>query len=65
MDVAEIKKTVQEGLKDFKDEVTKEVLKIPERYTRVCITPLGKPTEWPDSPSKKDLGEFIAYEMLP
>lgn len=46
------------------DEVTKEVFKIPERYTRVCITPLGKPTEWPDSPPKKDLEEFIAYEML-
>lgn len=46
------------------DEVTKKVFKIPERYTRVCITPLGKPTEWPDSPPKKDLGEFIAYEML-
>lgn len=46
------------------DEVTKKVFKIPERYTRVCITPLGKPTEWPDTPSKKDLGEFIAYEML-
>lgn len=46
------------------DEVTKEALKIPERYTRVCITPLGKPTEWPDSPPKKDLGEFVAYEIL-
>ncbi len=46
------------------DEVTKKVFKIPERYTRVCITPLGKPTEWPDSPPKKDLGEFIANEML-
>lgn len=46
------------------DEVTKQVFKIPDRYTRVCITPLGKPTEWPDSPSKKDLEEFIRYEML-
>lgn len=46
------------------DELTKKVFNIPERYTRVCITPLGKPTEWPDSPSKKDLGEFIAYEKL-
>jgi len=46
------------------DEVTKEVFEIPDRYTRVCITPLGKPAAWPDSPPKKDLGDFIAYEML-
>jgi len=29
------------------DQVTKEVLRIPDRYTRVCITPLGIPVEWP------------------
>lgn len=46
------------------EELTKEVFNIPERYTRVCITPLGKPVEWPDSPPKKDLEEFIAYEKL-
>ena len=29
------------------DEVTREVLRIPDRYTRVCITPVGIPVEWP------------------
>lgn len=46
------------------DEITKRVLNIPDRYTRVCITPLGIPVEWPDSPPKKKLEEFIAYETL-
>jgi len=46
------------------DQVTKEVLRIPDRYTRVCITPLGIPVEWPDSPPKKKLEEFIAYDTL-
>ena len=46
------------------DEITKRVLNIPDRYTRVCITPLGIPVEWPDSPPKKKLEEFIAYESL-
>lgn len=46
------------------DEVTKKVLQIPDRYTRVCITPLGVPVEWPVSPPKRKLDEFIAYETL-
>jgi nitroreductase len=44
--------------------VTKEVLNIPDHYTRVCITPVGIPVEWPDSPPKKKLEEFIAFESL-
>jgi hypothetical protein len=39
-------------------------LSVPGHYTRVCITPLGIPVEWPDSPPKKKLEEFIAYETL-
>jgi len=52
------------GTDAIPDQVTKEVLHIPGRYTRVCITPLGIPVEWPDSPPKKKLEEFIAYESL-
>jgi nitroreductase len=47
------------------DEITKSVLKIPDRYTRVCITPVGVPVEWPASPAKKSLDEFVAWETLP
>ena len=45
-------------------DVTKEVLSIPDRYTRVCITPIGVPESWPDSPEKKELDEFIVYERF-
>jgi nitroreductase len=44
------------------EKITKEVLNIPDTYTRVCITPLGVPYEWPKSPEKKKLEEFIIKE---
>ncbi len=44
--------------------VTKEVLNIPDRYTRVCITPLGVPVEWPDTPPKKELDELIVLDRF-
>ena len=44
------------------ERVTKEVLHIPDNYTRVCITPVGIPVEWPSTPTKKPLEEFIIYE---
>jgi nitroreductase len=46
------------------ESVTKEVLNIPDIYTRVCITPLGVPVEWPKSPEKKKLEDFISFETL-
>jgi len=45
-------------------DVTKEVLNIPDRYARVCITPIGVPEAWPESPEKKDLDEFIVYDRF-
>jgi nitroreductase len=42
-------------------EVTKQVLNIPDRYTRVCITPIGIPVEWPTI-DKKPLDDFIVRE---
>jgi len=46
------------------EEITRTVLNIPERYNRVCITPLGVPVEWPETPAKNDLSEFIVYEKF-
>lgn len=46
------------------DKVTTDVLQIPDKYTRVCITPLGIPVEWPVTPEKKELKEFISYDKL-
>ena len=45
-------------------EVTKSVLNIPDRFTRVCITPLGVPVAWPDSPEKKGLEEMVVYDRF-
>ncbi|UCG87487.1 MAG: nitroreductase family protein [Gemmatimonadota bacterium] len=45
-------------------DVTKEILDIPDRYTRVCITPIGVPETWPDSPEKKELDEFVVYDRF-
>jgi nitroreductase len=46
------------------EKITKDVLKIPDSYTRVCITPLGIPYEWPASPPKKKLENFIIMEKF-
>ncbi len=46
------------------DEVTKEVLRIPDRYERVCITPVGVPDEWPETPDKKGLDDLVAHETI-
>ena len=39
-------------------EVTKKAFQIPDNYTRVCITPIGIPVEWPTK-EKKDFSEFV------
>ena len=46
------------------DEVTREVLGIPAKYHRVCITPIGVPDGWPDPTSKRALEKMVAYETL-
>ncbi|PTX94417.1 nitroreductase family protein [Opitutus sp. ER46] len=46
------------------DSITKSVFKIPDRYTRVCITPIGVPEEWPKGPKKKPLDDMIVRESF-
>jgi nitroreductase len=46
------------------DSVTKEVLAIPDRYHRICITPIGVPDGWPKQAEKRKLEEMVAYETL-
>lgn len=45
-------------------DVARRALRIPERYEQVCITPIGVPSEWPKSPAKKELSDFIVYESF-
>lgn len=44
-------------------QATKKALNIPDRYIRVCITPIGVPVEWPTK-DKKELSEFIVRESF-
>lgn len=44
------------------EEITRQVLQIPKRYQRICITPVGVPEEWPETPPKKKLGQLIINE---
>jgi nitroreductase len=46
------------------DEVTRAVLGIPDKFHRVCITPIGVPERWPDPAPKRKLEAMIAYETL-
>jgi len=44
--------------------VTKQVLNIPDRYERVCFTPVGIPVEWPETPKKKSYESFIVKNLF-
>ncbi len=46
------------------EQVTREVLNIPERYQRVCITPLGVPDGWPEPMPKKKLEDLVVFESF-
>lgn len=46
------------------DQVTKQVFNIPDRYRRICITPVGVPEEWPETPAKKKLDELVIHDSF-
>lgn len=45
------------------ENITKGVLNIPDDYKRVCITPIGIPFQWPETPKKKALEEVVLYKF--
>lgn len=46
------------------ESVVREVLNIPARYHRTCITPIGVPDGWPEQVYKRPLEDIVAYETL-
>jgi len=46
------------------DYITRNVLNIPDRYQRVCITPVGVPQKWPETPDKKPLEALVVYDQF-
>lgn len=45
-------------------DCVKKVFEIPDNFEQICITPIGIPEEWPESPPKKPLQEFAVFEKL-
>jgi len=48
----------------FPEARMREFLGIPDRYKLICFTPIGVPEQWPDSPAKKALEEFVVFEKF-
>jgi nitroreductase len=46
------------------EQVTREVLAIPARYQRICVTPIGVPDGWPKKQEKRKFDEIVAWETL-
>jgi len=46
----------------FPEEEVKSFVKAPDKLRFICATPIGIPEEWPETPEKKNLDEFIIYE---
>ena len=46
------------------EEITKEILNIPDDYKRICISPIGIPEEWPETPEKKETKEVVLFDKF-
>jgi nitroreductase len=46
------------------EPIARKVFNIPEEYQWVCITPVGVPYEWPDTPPKKDVKEMVVHNKF-
>jgi len=48
----------------FPERVVREAFHIPEGLRFVCAVPIGRPTEWPSPPEKKQLRELMLHEEI-
>lgn len=48
----------------FPLEIIREVFEIPDNFKQICFMPIGIPEEWPESPQKKPLKDFIVFEKF-
>ena len=46
------------------EQTARNVFNIPEEYQWICITPVGVPDEWPETPPKKDVNELIVQNQF-
>ncbi len=45
----------------FPEEEMKRFFDIPDQYKLICFTPIGIPTEWPETPEKKPLDDLVVW----
>ncbi len=48
----------------FPEEKMKDLFNIPKQYKLICFTPIGIPSEWPDTPPKKNLEDVVFFESF-
>lgn len=48
----------------FPEDVIKPFVNAPDKYRLICSSPIGIPKEWPETPPKKNLDEFIIHESF-
>lgn len=46
------------------EQIARKVFNIPDEYQWVCITPVGVPDEWPETPPKKDVKELVVHNQF-
>jgi len=46
------------------EEICRSFFKLPERYSRTCIIPIGVPAEWPARPPRKALQEVVFLNTI-
>jgi nitroreductase len=46
------------------EEIARKVFNISDDYQWVCITPIGVPDQWPKTPPKKELEEFVVENQF-
>ncbi|MFW6160818.1 MAG: nitroreductase family protein [Acidobacteriota bacterium] len=48
----------------FPEEKMKDLFNIPKQYKLICFTPIGIPSEWPDTPPKENLEDVVFFESF-
>lgn len=48
----------------FPEDVVKSFVQAPDNLQFICATPIGIPKEWPETPPKKTLDDFVVYESF-
>jgi nitroreductase/ketosteroid isomerase-like protein len=48
----------------FPEAKMKEYFNIPDQFRLICFTPIGVPSEWPKTPSKKSLDDLVIFDKF-